>query len=236
MVTQKGKSRINECKEMTERRFKMIKKEDILSIIPENVQLGIIISDSKKGESITHNETIEFPLASLSKFIASIFALKVNAPKELIHKTISNHDHESYVKLLDYVSIEEQNKELIPFGRIRVDRNNRSVSENSGTPKGIYNLLVHLINGQILNDTMTSFITKCLLDQSDPDGFKLSGKWSHMTGGLEGVCNDIGFIQLGDRVITVVGLVRTIDPSVEWNQLELLLDNVGQLIKKEYGT
>lgn len=41
-------------------------------------------------------------------------------------------------------------------------------------------------------------------------------------------CNDVGFLFQEDRVVIVVGLVKTEDPMVGWNELEETLKGIGQ--------
>lgn len=50
-----------------------------------------------------------------------------------------------------------------------------------------------------------------------------------MTGGLEGVCNDVGFFEVNGRTIIVVGLVEAQDNQIQWEQLEQTLQKIGVL-------
>ncbi|EOP60284.1 hypothetical protein IKQ_06000 [Bacillus cereus VDM053] len=217
----------------------MILKSEITQLVPPNVKLGFYLLDTKTNEQIVINENDWFPLASVSKLITAIFALvkNINIKKEDIFNVISRHCDNSYKKILEEISSEEINNRLAKLNiEIKVDNNNKDKINNLGTPNGIHRILSLLLEGDLLDSSSKHLIIKSLEQQNDEDGFKLNGhyNWYHMTGGLEGVCNDIGYLEFEDRKIIVIGLIETTDTNVEWYHLEETLQKIGRIIISNY--
>ncbi|MEH6980264.1 serine hydrolase, partial [Bacillus pseudomycoides] len=171
--------------------------------------------------------------------ITAIFALAKNAniKKEDIFNAISKHCGSSYKRLLEKISSEEINRQLVELNiEIKVDDDNKDIANNLGTPNGIYKILSLLLEGELLDSISNHLIIKSLEQQNDEDGFKLNKhyNWYHMTGGLDGVCNDIGYFKFKDRKIIVIGLIKTTDTDVEWYHLEETLQKIGRIIVSNY--
>ncbi|MED1412640.1 serine hydrolase [Bacillus paramycoides] len=217
----------------------MILKSEITQLVPPNVKLGFYLLDTKTKEQIVINENDWFPLASVSKLITAIFALakNINIKKEDIFNVISRHCDSSYKRLLEEISSEEINSQLAKLNiEIKVDNDNKDKVNNLGTPNGIHTILSLLLEGELLESSSKHLVIKSLEQQNDEDGFKLNkhSNWYHMTGGLEGVCNDIGYLEFEDRKIIIIGLIETTDTDTEWYHLEETLQKIGKIIMSNY--
>ncbi|MFD6509247.1 serine hydrolase [Bacillus sp. NPDC060175] len=217
----------------------MILKSEITKLVPSNVKLGFYLLDTKTKEQIVINENDWFPLASVSKLITAIFALakNINIKRENIFNVISKHCGSSYKRLLEEISSEEINRRLVELNiEIKVDNDNKDIANNLGTPNGIHKILSLLLEGELLDSISKHLIIKSLEQQNDEDGFKLNKyyNWYHMTGGLDGVCNDIGYFEFEDRKIIVIGLIETTDTNAEWYHLEEILQKIGRIIVSNY--
>ncbi|RLQ94247.1 serine hydrolase [Falsibacillus albus] len=207
-------------------------KERIIEIIPENMQLGLCIHDSKSGGNFSINECAQFPLASLAKWITAVFALKNHASVNDVSKSIKYHVNEAYMNLNNVISDKEINQQLVEMGLdIHIDCDNKEKLKNRGTPKAIFDFLNAILTNGFLSKDETKIIMEAMKAQEDRDGFRFKSPWLHMTGGLEGVCNDVGYVMLDDRCITVVGMVKSTDPLIDWEQLEALLTEIGEIIE-----
>jgi hypothetical protein len=147
--------------------------------------------------------------------------------------SISKHCGISYEKIMEQVPDEELNQQLRELNiDLKVNANNQDKAKNSGTAKGVFEVLYHLLNGGILDDCPKQWIMEGLRLQNDVDGFRFrkDNNWNHMTGGLDGVCNDVGYVEFGTRKIIVIGLLETKDPNVEWYQLEATMQKIGEHI------
>ncbi|MEH6892467.1 serine hydrolase, partial [Bacillus sp. JJ864] len=115
---------------------------------------------------------------------------------------------------------------------ILVNKDNTSITQNCGTPASVFQFMKFLYQYEKEN----TFIFESLKEQEDPDGFRFSNQyeWLHMTGGLETVCNDVGYLYSKDRVLFCIGLVRAYGENTEWYQLEQVLKNIGELIVQTY--
>ena len=203
----------------------------IMSTIPESIELGLFIMDTKTNESIKINEKEYFPLASIAKLITSVFSLNRNASLDCVQKSISLHDSECYQKLNTIISDEEINDRLLECNlNIKVQSDNQDKMNNIATPEGIGTFLTYLIDEKLLNHENTKIILDALRRQEDPDGFQFQGQWLHMTGGLQGVCNDVGYLIKDERIMILAGFIKTTNPQVNWSQLESLMMNIGELI------
>ncbi|WP_064093498.1 serine hydrolase [Rossellomorea aquimaris] len=207
----------------------------IRSTIPENIELGLFIFDTKTCDAIKINENEYFPLASIAKFITSVFSLNRNAPLESVQKSISHHDSESYQKLNTIISDKEINDRLHELNLdVMVHKENQDKIHNIGTPEGVATFLKYLIDEELLNHENTKNILEALRTQKDPDGFRFQGQWLHMTGGLEGVCNDVGYLIIEDRPIIIAGFIKTTHVQVSWSHLEAGLRKIGEIINDRY--
>lgn len=54
-----------------------------------------------------------------------------------------------------------------------------------------------------------------------------------MTGGMEGICNEIGYLKLEDRTIICIGFLKSIK-EIEWNKLEEIMTEIGEIILDHY--
>lgn len=211
-------------------------KEEIIRLVPEEMTLGFALYDLKTGKTILINENEEFPLASLAKFISAVIAVErgLKVQEEAIYKAIAEHSSHAYKEILLELSDEEMNTELKSRGlQIHIHADNKNKQENCGTPSAIMKFLKMTRNHDM------EVVIKALKDQNDPDGFRFQrfseGKWLHMTGGLDGVCNDIGFWKLPDRMMICVGLMKSCIDSVEWTSLEKKMKEIGEVITNAYG-
>ncbi|WP_020062381.1 serine hydrolase [Bacillus sp. 123MFChir2] len=209
--------------------------KDFSQLIPSSVEIGLYLYDTKTKETLCINENKKFPLASLAKWIVGSIAFQKHeyiAPLT-IKKAISKHSREAYDSILEKIDIREINTEL-RYRKldILVNKDNTSITQNCGTPASIFQFMKFLYQYEKEN----TFIFESLKEQEDPDGFRFSNQyeWLHMTGGLETVCNDVGYLYLEDRVLFCIGFVRAKGENTEWHQLEQALKNIGELIVQTY--
>lgn len=217
----------------------MISENEIKELVPSSSKLGFYLYDTLSDEYLVINENDWFPLASISKLLTAIMGLlkNTNIEREVIIDSISKHCGTSYKKILETISDIEINQELKKLDiDLYVHENNQDKVRNSGTAKGIFDILYGLVKGTIISDYSKELIIEGLKLQNDLDGFRFTKEynWIHMTGGLDGVCNDVGYVELGDRKIIVIGLLETNDPNVEWHELESALQEIGKYIMEDY--
>ncbi|ENQ3106942.1 serine hydrolase [Bacillus cereus] len=209
--------------------------KDIQQLIPSSVEVGLYLYDTKTRETLCINENKKFPLASLAKWIVGSIAFQKNehiAPIT-IKEAIRKHSREAYDSILEKIDIREMNIELQHMKLdILVNKDNTSITKNCGTPASVFQFMKFLYK----HETENMFIFESLKEQEDPDGFRFSNQheWLHMTGGLETVCNDAGYLYLEDRVLFCIGFVQASDENTEWYQLEQVLQNIGELIVQTY--
>ncbi|TYS83514.1 serine hydrolase [Rossellomorea aquimaris] len=214
-------------------------REEILRLIPRNVKLSFLFYDTGSKQKVSINEDEMLPLASITKLITAAFVLQKHTRynQEDIFSCISKHSNEAYSNLLSEITTSEINSMLSSLNiDIRITKDNRDREKNIGSAKGIYDFLSNILSSKDLSTEKKQLILHSLNNQSDLDGFRLfeSGNWAHMTGGMNGVCNDVGILELQNNRIFVIGLIKTDDLSIEWEHLENLLQKVGKLITKEY--
>jgi beta-lactamase class A len=213
--------------------------KSIEEVIPEDIEIGLSILDSEgKYYGISDNEL--FPLASLSKLLASIVALSMNkgVDTKLISKSISEHCNDSYQTILDLCGIDAINSHFEGLGlSIIIDRDNTSEYNNVGTPKSLSCLMSSVLEYKLLNEDNVRVLSNSLQNQTDPDGFKFNRfcntdwAWAHMTGGLESICNDMGYFKSSGGYVICIGLVRAIHKT-QWVKLEETLNVIGEIIKE----
>lgn len=213
----------------------MIPIEKIKEAVPEGMELGFALLDTKTGEKIFFNAEEEFPLASVSKFVTAVAALsKSDVEEKSVKDAISVHSKEAFEELLETTGQENLNSFLKELGlRITVDADNADRVKNSGTPASVLEFLRLLHEGKLLSSEKTETVKNALKNQEDPDGFGFhlhAKKWLHMTGGLEGVCVDAGYVPTDYGCLIVVGFVKA-DPQMhEWKTFKATLGRIGNLI------
>ncbi|SFI80831.1 MULTISPECIES: serine hydrolase [unclassified Bacillus (in: firmicutes)] len=209
--------------------------KDVQQLIPSSVEIGLYLYDTKTNETLCINENQKFPLASLTKWIVGSIAFQKSehiAPMT-IKEAIRKHSREAYDCILEKIDIREMNIELQHMKLdILVNKDNTNITKNCGTPASVFQFMKFLYKHEKEN----MFIFESLKEQEDPDGFQFSNQyeWLHMTGGLETVCNDVGYLYLEDRVLFCIGFVRAYDENTAWYQLEQVLKNIGELIVQTY--
>ncbi|MEI4803943.1 serine hydrolase [Bacillus sp. NPDC077411] len=209
--------------------------KDVQQLIPSSVEIGLYLYDTKTNETLCINENKKFPLASLAKWIVGSIAFQKSehiAPMT-IKEAIRKHSREAYDCILEKIDIREMNIELQHMKLdILVNKDNTNITKNCGTPASVFQFMKFLYKHEKEN----MFIFESLKEQEDPDGFQFSNQyeWLHMTGGLETVCNDVGYLYLEDRVLFCIGFVRAYDENTAWYQLEQVLKNIGELIVQTY--
>ncbi|CAM4273298.1 hypothetical protein BAMA_20515 [Bacillus manliponensis] len=208
---------------------------DVQQLVPSSVKLGFYLYDTNTKESLCINENETFPLASVAKWIASSIAFQAGIVVEpvVIEEAIYKHSTEAYLSILEKMSSQEINKELQQRGlELVIHKDNTSITNNYGTPASIFQLMHSLYESM----DKSNLIFQALKQQEDFDGFRFSGpyEWLHMTGGLAGVCNDVGYLYIEDRVLLCIGLLQTNDTHIEWQTLERILQHIGALIVKKY--
>lgn len=209
-------------------------REKIIKLIPTNTRLGFYLKDTRTNETIAINEDEWFPLASIAKWVTAILVSGSNhtVNNEDVFLAISEHSNKSYMKLLREspdLLLNELLKKLDIDCKVSLE--NRDIVNNIGTPKGLFRMMDLLFHEELKPDHRTN-ILRGMKNQTDPDGFRLTGKWSHMTGGLNGVCNDVGFIETIEGRVMVIGLLHCPDASVEWTDLEIVMNRVGDEVMK----
>ncbi|GGH87305.1 peroxiredoxin family protein [Pullulanibacillus pueri] len=211
--------------------------KNIERMIQPGMRFGFYFSDLHEGTVITFNEDEWFPLASLTKMITAVLSLR-NTKRfsgTVIQNTISHHSQQAYETLLEKQSVGKINQQLVALQfDIMTDQNHRDKEKNVGTPRGLYEFLSFISKENGLEAPAKDLIMKALREQADPDGFRLGGQWYHMTGGFDGVCNDIGYWDIQGRRLVIVGCLQTSDPSIPWTTLENTLQKVGYEIMKVY--
>ncbi|MBN8191275.1 serine hydrolase [Bacillus sp. NTK074B] len=206
----------------------------ITSLIPSHTLFGFYLHDTNTKETITINEDERLPLASVSKWITSILVSRSthSVVNEDLYLTVCEHSTGSYVNLIHELPEQYLNDSLASLDvDCKVSDQNRDTVNNIGTPKGLFQMM-DLLLGKGLKPDHKEAIMKGMKHQSDPDGFCFSLPWFHMTGGLEGVCNDVGFIKTDETVVIVIGLLHCQDPLVEWNELEKLMSTIGESVER----
>ena len=217
----------------------MISENEIKELVPSTSKLGFYLYDTMSDEHVVINENDWFPLASISKLLTAIMGLLKNPTieRKVILDSISKHCGTSYKKIIETISDIEINQELKKLDiDLHVHENNQDKVRNRGSAKGVFDILYGLLKGEIISDYSKELIMEGLKLQNDLDGFRFTKEynWIHMTGGLDGVCNDVGYIEVGDREIIVIGLLETKDPNMEWNELESTLQEIGKYIMEDY--
>ena len=217
----------------------MISENEIKELVPSTSKLGLYLYDTMSGEHLVINENDWFPLASISKLVTAIMGLlkNTNIEREVIIDSISKHCGTSYKKIVETISDKEINQDLKKWDiDLHVHENNQNKVRNRGTAKGVFEILFGLLKGTIISDYPKELIIEGLMLQNDIDGFRFTKEynWIHMTGGLDGVCNDVGYVDLRDRKIIVIGLLESKDPNVEWQELETALQEIGKYIMEDY--
>lgn len=209
--------------------------KDVQQLIPSFVEIGLYLFDTKTNETLCINENQKFPLASLTKWIVGSIAFQKSehiAPMT-IKEAIRKHSREAYDCILEKIDIREMNIELQHMKLdILINKDNTNITKNCGTPASVFQFMKFLYKHEKEN----MFIFESLKEQEDPDGFQFSNQyeWLHMTGGLETVCNDVGYLYLEDRVLFCIGFVRAYNKNTAWYQLEQALKNIGELIVQTY--
>lgn len=209
--------------------------KDIGQFVPPSAKLGFYLYDTKTKETLCINENETFPLASIAKWIAGSIAFCTGRYETpiTIAEAICKHSKGAYVSILEQMSISEINRELQHRElEIVIHQDNMSVTNNYGTPASIFQFMNSLYEEAKKN----TLIFRALKQQEDPDGFRFPSQyeWLHMTGGLQNVCNDAGYLYLEDRVLICIGFIQTNDEHVKWHMLERVLQHIGTLIVREY--
>ena len=217
----------------------MISENEIKKLVPSTSKLGFYLYETMSDEFLVINENDLFPLASISKLLTAIMGLlkNPNIERKVILDSISKHCGTSYKKIIETISDIEINQELKKLNiDLHVHENNQDKVRNRGTAKGVFDILFGLLKGTIISDYSKELIIEGLKLQNDLDGFRFTKEynWIHMTGGLDGVCNDVGYVELGGRKIIVIALLETKDPNVEWHELESTLLEIGKYIMEDY--
>ncbi len=213
----------------------MIPIEKIKEAVPEGMELGFALLDTKTGEKILFNAEEEFPLASVAKFITAVVAFsKSDVEGNSVTDAISVHSKEAFGELLETTGQENLNSFLKESGlNLSIDADNTDRAKNVGTPAAMMEFLSLLLEGKILPPEKLALVMDALKNQEDPDGFGFhlhAKKWLHMTGGLEGVCVDAGYVPTDDGCPIVVGFVKA-DPQMhEWKTFKATLGRIGNLI------
>jgi len=215
----------------------MISENEIKELVPSTSKLGFYLYDTMSDEHLVINENDWFPLASISKLLTAIMGLlkNPNIEREVIIDSISKHCGNSYKKIMETISDDEINLNLKKLNiDIHVLENNQDKVTNRGTAKGVFEVLHGLLDGTLLSNHPKELIIEALKLQNDRDGFRFRKEynWIHMTGGIDGVCNDVGYLEFGNRKVIIIGLLETQDPNVEWYQLECTLHEIGKYIMK----
>ncbi|TMU87582.1 serine hydrolase [Bacillus sp. BHET2] len=207
--------------------------------IPHNMKLGFYLYDTKSKKTIMINEDDWFPLASVTKWITSmvITILNRSVDRKDLFLAISEHSRTAYERL-NKVFPDSHLNEILKGLDIEciISSYNRDVVNNNGTPKGLFRLMNILLSREALNPDGRGAIIEGMKQQADSDGFRFEGQWYHMTGGLDGVCNDVGFVEAADRKLIVIGLLHCEDDAVEWTDLEKVMNEIGELIRNTYSS
>lgn len=207
--------------------------------------LGLAVYDEKNGRSFGFNENQHFPLASVAKLIVAASALSsCNEPeplREQVHRAISQHDREATTDLLAHAGgVDRVNQQLRLRGlAIRIHADQRNRTENTGTPQAMVRYLQDLVNGRIVPGAGLQMVLEALKCQEDPDSMfgrvsTAPALWLHMTGGFEGVCNDVGILELPSRRVLCC-LFVTGDPQGDWSRLSAFMEDTGRLLYQSLG-
>lgn len=183
-----------------------------------------------------------FPLASVAKLITAVGAAAHEpggALNDWMMAAIRDHDREATAQLLEAAGGAGRINTWLRdagFAHMRVHADNRDPEANAATPRTVLSFLHRLAAGGLITGPALDAVMTALARQSDPDGL-LSGlgpgtAWHHMTGGMAGVCNDVGFLRSRAGTITCCAFVEG-DPQGEWYELEQTLGRVGAAIKAQ---
>ncbi|MCA1058945.1 class A beta-lactamase-related serine hydrolase [Rossellomorea aquimaris] len=207
-------------------------RRNIINLIPPDMTFGFYMHDMGTDFSVTINEDEWFPLASIAKWITAILVSghDCSGVKEDVYFAIREHSNTAYSNLLQKLPDQHLNELLQELDiDCKVSSHNRDIVSNIGTPSGIYKMMEPLFHERLNPDDIES-VLQGMKDQDDPDGFRFNDQWYHMTGGLEGVCNDVGFIEVDSRRIVVIGLLQSKDPTVQWTSLEKVMNRIGEVV------
>ncbi|UNL87542.1 serine hydrolase [Priestia koreensis] len=212
-------------------------KNQITKLIPRNVELGLFLYNFQNDEKIAINENKLLPLASITKLIVACLALQngTSLNKQVIFDSISIHSNESYNKILSELSIPEINAMFkVENTDLHINSDNRDAINNIGSAQGLYYFLSDMLVGEKLSFKDKKIVLNALKKQQDIDGFRFHdiGTWAHMTGGMDGICNDIGILEIDNQKYFIAGLVKTDDLSINWMTLEKTLQDIGEIIKQ----
>lgn len=200
--------------------------------------LGVAVAGPEM-EPVLLNPDRPFAMASVAKLIIAVAALRTGRPvaDELVLRAVSHHDGQATGALMEAAGGEAEVNAWLSssgWGTIRVAADNRSRTGNIATPRALHYFVSRLVAGQLLDGGGLALVRRALIEQVDPDGL-LSGlspgsRWLHMTGGMDGVCNDVGILVADGREY-ICAVLAEADPDGDWSQLERTVGRVGSAIQ-----
>ncbi|MHB9144544.1 MAG: serine hydrolase [Symbiobacteriia bacterium] len=188
------------------------------------------------------NPDRRFPLGSVAKLLLAAAALSAmdrdldDQTTHLVRDAVSLHSRRATDQLLDMVGgAEAVNTWLQSRGYIDacVASDPRDLTANSATPQAIAHFLNDLSSGRLLHSQAQGVVLSALAEQADSDGV-LQGVppgtgWAHVTGGFEGVCNDVGILAKPRSALLCCVFVQG-DPAGDWNELRETVAQVGRIV------
>ena len=211
-------------------------------------QIGLSVRHAAGGWQIGYGEQKQWPLASLAKLLTAVAYLRTldrNGEKsitaevrELVIAAVSRHDRAASCALTARAGGLQAVNELLRdegFHQLHLTADHAS-RENCGTPRDLTLILQRILCGELLSAHATALILEAMRGQTDPDGLRsglpVGVSWAHMTGGLDDVCNDMGFLEIPSGQLLCAVCVTG---SLPWPQLEQAVSTVGELTYAFFG-
>lgn len=218
----------------------------LLQQLSESKTIGLALIDPQTLQRFDWNPDRRFPLGSVAKLLLAVATLQtaegtskgetVGGLPHLVQDAISRHSGDATGHLFDMVGGPEAvNLWLQSRGlaAARVAANQRDPEANSATPKVMARFLHDLLGGRPLQRPGQELVLQALAAQTDPDGM-LQGlpgdaRWAHMTGGFEGVCNDVGILSRYESTLVCCVFVQG-DPHGDWEELRETVGHIGHIV------
>lgn len=208
--------------------------------------IGLALINSQTSERFGWHPVQRFPLGSVAKLLLAVAVLQMvgDMPQgekgeelsRLVWEAISLHSATATARLFDLaggpeaVNLWLQSK---GFADASVAANQRDPEANSATPRAIAHVLAGILDGRLLHGPVQELVLRALAEQTDPDGvlqgLPSGARWAHMTGGFQGVCNDVGILTRPDATLICCVFIQG-DPHGDWEELREAVARIGQRI------
>lgn len=213
--------------------------------LSESKTIGLVVIDPQTLQEFSWNADRRFPLGSVAKLLLAVAVLQMvgDMPQgemgkelsRLVWEAISLHSATATSGLFDLaggpeaVNLWLQSK---GFADASVAVNQRDPEANSATPRAIAHVLTGILDGRLLHAPAQELVLRALAEQTDPDGvlqgLPSGARWAHMTGGFQGVCNDVGILTKPEATLICCAFVQG-DPRGDWDELREAVARIGTI-------